>query len=754
MSWYHRLGLSIMIVLLLVSCSIDAASNSGELASRPPGQTARPSPSLGALAPSGSQGAESAATLNGASDFFLIDKLVRSPQIDGIDLHVRYVERTADGLIVHLSFYNNRGEDLAYVTGADVEDARLSGDGGEYALTAHSSSLDSGIDPDNGWLNGGANVGTLTFAGAQGETLALEFPGFPSVELNLDQPMAEAPQSPPPAEGTYAFDLEATSSRLENIALRIEQAQVEADALLLTIAFVNRNESDITFTSTVKGNDALIFDGLWQQYRPGQVEQTLDSGIEPQGSVWGEGEANRGVLTFPRPESGNVILFEFPSYPRIRIPLQPGEAATIASDSDLPPTAAPRPTPTAAPTPTPLSPEAQARQDMRDLLARMTNALVDRDRDEYLAAFAPELREAQGQLFDRIDGLPLEELRIEPGDVDQNGVLSSDQAELSSYQAEMSWKIREVDPENVFNANLEYTAQRQDGAWQIAAVGGDVPFWSYAETEAIRSGAFWIFYRPESAEELPEIEREAQQAFEQVNQELPNRAKPVNVMRVTATEQEFTDLTERSGERFLGVASARFRIRKAGITIASQAFFINSAAFEQDPQQDRQRTITHELTHLVLSPETMPYTPAWVSEGAAMFVSDDLPQTLIADWYRESGPDTMSLIELSAKTSFGEHDALDEQTAIDYAYSAFLTKYLVEKYRKDTFFAFYDSFADVPFEAISNELPRTGDGALIEDSMGNLAQQLAPEQVQNAFGVDLETLESEYEAWLGQQVGE
>jgi hypothetical protein len=750
MSWYHRLGLSILIVLLLVSCSIDAVSNDGVQSPQQSGGAAGPMPSLGAIPPSAAP--SSASAQRATSDFFLIDKLVRSPQIDGIDLHVRYVERTADGLIVHLSFYNNRGEDLAYVSGANVEDARLVGAGGEYALTAHSPSLNSGIDPEDGWLNGGANVGTLSFAGAQGETLKLEFPGFPALELNLDQPISEAPQAPPPAEGVYRYDLEVSSSRLENIGLRIEEARVERDALLLRIAFVNRNESDITFTATVQGDDALIFDGLWQQYRPGQVEQTLDQGIQPQGSVWGEGEANRGVLTFPRPVSGDVILFEFPSYPRVRIPLQPGAAATIAADADLPPTAAPRPTPTAGPTATPLSADAQARQEVRELLTRMTKALTDRDRDGYLAAFAPDLREAQGQIFDRIGALPLEELRIEPGDVDQNGVLNDAQSELSSYQAEMSWRIHDVDPENVFNANLEYSLQRQNGSWQVTAVAGEVPFWAYDETAATRSGAFWIFYRPEVADQLAAIEREAQQAFDQVNQALPNRAKAVNVMRVTATEQEFFDLTGRSGERFLGVASARFRIKKAGITISSQAFYINSAAFVQDPQQDRQRTITHELTHLVLSPKTMPYTPAWLSEGAAMFISADLPLSVISDWYRESGPDTMSLAELSAKTSFGDHGSLAEQTSLDYAYSAFLTKYLIDKYGQESFFRFYDSFADVPFEAISGSLPRDSDSAAIDAAMSALAQQLTSEKLQEVFNVDLATLERDYETWLGAQV--
>lgn len=742
-----------LIVLLLVSCSIESVSNSGDKASRP-AQSARPAPSLGALAPSPSPAIGGAPEQGAQSGLFLIDKLVRSPQIDGIDLHVRYVERTPDGTVIHLSFYNNRGEDLAYVSGANVEDARLVGASGTHRLTAHSTSLDTGIDPDDGWLDGGATVGTLSFAGAHDTSLSLEFPGFPAVELNLDQPMASAPQESPPPEGTYSYDLEVSSSRLENIALRIEQAQVQGDALLLTIAFVNRNESDITFTSTVKGADAVMFDALWQQYRPGQVEQTLDYGIEPEGSVWGEGESNRGTLTFPRPASGDAILFQFPSYPRVRLPLQAGGKATIATEADLPPSAAPRPTPTATPTPTPLGPESQARKEVSDLLVTMTKALAERNRDAYLAALAPELHEEQGRIFDQIAGLPLEDVRVEPSDVEENGVLNGDQTALDGYQAELSWRVRDIDPANVFNANVEYSLERRDGRWIITAVGGQVPFWAYDTTEARRSGAFWIFYRPEAAAELPQIEQEAQQALDRVTEALPNRARPVNLMRVTATEQEFTDLTERSGERFLGVASARFRIKKAGITITSQAFFINSAAFEQDPQQDRQRTITHELTHLVLSPKTMPYTPAWVSEGAAMFVSNDFPQPIIADWYREQGPETMSLADLSGKTSFGEHDGLDEQTSIDYAYSAFLTRYLVETYGKDAFFSFYDSFADVPFDAISNDLPRAGEGSLMESSMGSLAQKLAPQQAQAAFGVDLATLERDFEAWLAGQVGE
>lgn len=744
----HRWAIwAILGMLLLAGCGIEAAPNVPAAPARPQGRaTARPD-ALPTTA--GSPATTSRSTATG---FFLVDKLVRSSQLSGIDLHVRYVERTADALIVHLSFYNNRGEDLAFVSGATVDSARLVG-ADTYQVSDRSAALRSGIAPDNGWLSGGATVGTLTFKGAQGDQFTLQFPGFPDVAFNLDQPIAAAPEPAPPANGAYTYDFEASSQRLQNIALRIEQARVEQDALLLTIAFVNRNNGDITFTSTVQGKDAVVFDGLWQQYSPSQVDQTLERGIQPAGSVWGEGEANRGTLTFARPVAGDVLLLRFPSYPLIRIPLKAGAPAALATDADLPPSVSARPTPTPDPTPTPLTGEEQARKAADDLLVALTQAIAAGNRSAYLAAFTPELQQAQGAIFDRIAKLPIEQIKLEPADADPNGNVNTSATEISSYQADISYRVRDVDPQNIFSSTLEYTLRQQDGRWLIAKINGQLPFWAYGPTEATRSGPFWIFYRPELAGDLSAIGQEAQQAYDLVNRTLPNRAQSVNVMHVTASEQEFADLTERSGEQFLGVAVARYRIRKAGIQITSQAFFINGAAFTNDPQQDRQKTIAHELTHLVLSPKTMPYTPAWISEGAAMYVTSDFPKDALTNWYRDGGAARLSLADLSAQTAFGERDISDQQTSINYAYSAFLAKYIVETYGQDKFLALYDSFADVPFATISNQLPRFGGGSIFTASMGNLAQKLAPEKVQQTLGVDLPTLEAQYESWLGGQLG-
>jgi hypothetical protein len=250
--------------------------------------------------------------------------------------------------------------------------------------------------------------------------------------------------------------------------------------------------------------------------------------------------------------------------------------------------------------------------------------------------------------------------------------------------------------------------------------------------------------------EIPAIEREAQQALDQVSRVLPPQKHTLSVMYVAGTDEGFSAVTGRSGANFLGIALSRFEVRAGGIEINNRVFFINGAAFRTDPTQDRQRTIAHELTHLLLSDSTMPYTPAWVSEGAAMYATDDFPLETIAQWYHEQGPDTVDLATLSRQTSFGGHaGATVEQTSIEYAYSAFLAKYLIDTYGNDRFFEFYDSFADVPVEELRAQL-ETDTG--FEAAMSAFAPQVAGQKVQAIYGIDLATLERNYEAWLADQL--
>lgn len=724
-----RLSLLVWLLVALSACAVSQA----------------PTQPIEQLAPAQRPRLTAVAT-DATHAFYLVDQLVRATSLEAIDLHLRYVERRPDALILHVSFYNNGASDLASVSGIDPRTARLEGTTSAAPIDL-SPSLQQGIMPPTIWLSGGATVGWLAFPPLAETHARLVFPGFPPLAFDLDQPLAQAPEPAPPAPGVYHYDLAVSSDQLTGIELQIRSAEVRDRSLTLTIAFVNRNPEAISFQSSLSGHDAVLLDGRWQQYQPTQVDPALAERIGPL-QVWEVDQAQVGTLVFALPVAGESVLFHFPGYPLVRLPLRAGQPATLATAADLPPSVRPRPTPLPVPTSTPLSPQQQARAEVARLLQRLNVALAHGDQAAYLQGFAPELRAGQVALLDRLARLPIEGLRFELAGALPPEALSADGLTISGVPVELQYRVREVDAANLFSADLALTLQRAGEEWQISALEGQLPFWASGDTMARRSGAFWIFYRPEMAADLPAIEQEAQAAFEQVARRLPHRVQPLNVMFITMSAEGFSAQTERDAHQFLGAAVARYRFDGTRITISNRAFYLNGAAFRADPTQDRQRTIAHELVHLMLAPQTMPFTPAWLSEGAAMFYTDDFPAATLGHWLEEQGLDTVSLSELSHYTSFGATSDSSEQTAVFYAYSAYLVRYLVATYGEAALLRFYDSFAALPPERILAALPPGTDGTAEQIDLSAATPTLTAALVHTAFGVDLATLEADYERWL------
>jgi hypothetical protein len=291
--------------------------------------------------------------------------------------------------------------------------------------------------------------------------------------------------------------------------------------------------------------------------------------------------------------------------------------------------------------------------------------------------------------------------------------------------------------------------RREGEQWLIANIDGDLPYWMLGPTEARRVEGFWVFYRPALAGELAAIQQETAAALERVRAALPGRVSAINVMFVSESAEEFERLTGRATEHFLGVALSRYLVQDAGIEVAGAAFYINGAAFREDPQQDRQQTITHELVHLALAEQTMPFTPVWVAEGMAMEVSGDLPIETMRTITSTGALAAFDLTAFTAKESFAETQPGGGQIAADYAYSAYLTRYLVSTYGFERFLAFYDSFAEAPLDDIRAELEAAEGSA--GNTLGDLAARLTPERLQESFGIDLPTLERDFKAWLPTQ---
>jgi hypothetical protein len=687
--------------------------------------------------------AASTAPKAAGSTLFAIDALVRSRELPGIDLHLRYAERTTAGLALHLAFYNNGTEDVALVSGADPRAARLEGAMPETPV-ARSPSFEATIAPETGWFVGGATNGTLTFATSAATEFKLHLPGFPPVPFRLDTPIRQAPEPAPAALGRYQFDFEVESARVPGLVLVVDRAAVAANKLDVELTLLSRGPRDIAAASIPRGKDAVLFDARWNQYRPSAADRALAGGTAEEGGLR-PSDQRTGVLRFGRPV-GDVALLKLPGFPLIRLPLRPDDAAAVATAEDLPPSADVRPA-LAAATPTPGNAARPAAAEARDLLLSLNRKLKARDRAGYLEAFAPALRDEQAQIFDRVVALPLADVTFIPGE--DAGVLQGDA--LRGYHANWSYRVRDVDAANVFTARLELELRREGRRWQISRVGGEKPFWAFGPTEARRSGAFWIFYRPNQQAELPAIERESTAAFDQVNAALGERAGEVSVMFVTETADEFKALTGREPERFLGAALSRYIVAGDHIDVVGAAFYINGAAFAADQIQQRQQTIAHELTHLALARVTMPFTPLWLVEGAAMEVSRDLPEATMRDRYAAGEIDRWSLQELTARHSFATN-ASDDETAVDYAYAAYLARYLVETYGFDRFRAFYEGFANVPVESVRSELAGAQASGAADQTLGALATRLLPDQLRVAFGVEPTALERDFKRWLPGQL--
>jgi len=671
-----------------------------------------------------------------APGLYAVDALAPSLQAPGIEMHLRYAERAPTGLVVHLAFYNNGPNDLAVVRGADPAAARLRGDDAEPP-SAYSASLEGGIAPAGAWLAGGATNGTLTFARARGAAFTFEFPGFEAVPFRLDMPLRQAPEPAPAPVGTYTYGNGPAGGRSGQVA--IERATVDERAVEIVVALPDAAEEFVDAAADVQG--AVLLDSRWNQYPVAQAAAPAGDSTSPT-PVSATAGTRRVALRFEGRPVGDVLLLRVPPFPLVRVPLRPGQEAAPASAVDLPPSRERRPAPVPAGDRTDsVTGEQQA---IEQLVAELGRRIAARDRQGYLNAFAPEMRDEQARVFDRILALPLSDV----GFTLEAGVVPDEDGQNRGAQVTLRYRAGDAAAVHTYSHDLALDLRRDADVWQITAVRGDLPFWLLGPTEARRTGAFTIFFRPLAESQLRAVEEEVAAALQQVGERLSGRVPASNVMFVTETADEFARLTGRDPARFAGVALSRYRIAPEGVTIEGSAFYINGAAFDDSRKESRQQTIAHELVHLALAEQTMPYTPVWAVEGMAIEVAEELPAETMRAAVQAGKLQGFDLAEFTARRGWGAPDQSGAETALDYAFAAYLTRYLVDRYGFDRFVAFYDSFATVPWARLEKDLPVTESEAVAESAFGTLARDLTAAQLQTAYGLDLATLERDFLAWV------
>ncbi len=206
-------------------------------------------------------------------------------------------------------------------------------------------------------------------------------------------------------------------------------------------------------------------------------------------------------------------------------------------------------------------------------------------------------------------------------------------------------------------------------------------------------------------------------------------------------------------ENELPLLADEYEFDAEGIHTNSRAFYINGQAFTRYAKdlspEARPATILHELVHLALSKETMPFTPPWVSEGAAVYYAGQASPAKLRRLVDKGRLNEVFLADLTGARSLGEHDFWGKRVGFEYLYSGAVTSYLIETYGEETFLKFYRACAKVPVEDVADKVSGffiTSFG--INASMVELAEEKTGELAQQFFGRTPEELDADVKAWL------
>ncbi|MCG8348434.1 MAG: hypothetical protein MI924_11730 [Chloroflexales bacterium] len=741
---HSRIVLVLLVLLVLSGCGFlgDAQPNNTTVPSESTSVERTPSPGIDPVAPSAPQPVASQGVQR-----FSIEQSVNSDDdvLSIVALIVRSAELTDETLALRVAFQNTGDEGFQLLGGLSGRNAVLvDAAGNAYEPQDVSDNLRASIAPSGGFAPGASNVGVLTFPRPSGgEPYELHFPRYDPVIFRLDTPLVETVLDLAAGDYPVAQSLHSNQSALAPIELHVRTLQIDPEQLSFEVAFVNTGRQGHSLLSGPNGSDAHLLDAEGSQYEPAMVSDSLASSIAPEPG-WAPGEAYMGVITFPRPTALEELRFLFPTYDALTIQFNSNgiAAATVTSPSGG------APQPTATP-----QPEAVAFAALDQLLAAQAQALLAGDRDAYLAGFDPALHAEQEQILDRASRMPLERYSIEIAPDAAISASDAEQGAVEGITVQVEYTLRGINPANVFIHDLRYDFVRNGAAWRISAVETDEnpPFWHPGDLVLRETPHFLIVARPDVATELAALEQETETAYAELQTKgLPLEARYVAYF--TNDPDDFRILTGQSSSRALGVALSRYTFEDNTIVATGYAFYLNGEAFleEQRGADARQTTITHELVHLALASDTRPFTPLWVSEGAAVYYSESPgadQRQLLAD---NGNLADMSLARLTMADSLGEHDLLGQQTGAEYLFSGLTFAYLVETFGEARVLEFYRSYTSVPAADVQERMPDFGGALVTNNVFASLREELTAQSIPAFFGVDLDQLDADVKVWIGQ----
>lgn len=380
------------------------------------------------------------------------------------------------------------------------------------------------------------------------------------------------------------------------------------------------------------------------------------------------------------------------------------------------------------------------------MLERRATALLADDVDQYLAPLADSAKQSERALAEGAKAVPLSyaELTLSPeAQLDGRDALNG--AEVS-----LAYRYEGLPNDNTFRLRMNYDLVRQEAGWHVSsskyADGTRLPIWSNGSVATARAQHFLALHRIglTNAQESLQLAEDAR-ALLAPKLRLP--LEEAHLMLLARDRTEYLEFSAReSPETAIAHFESAYSITPGEITVESRQIIVNLAQLSS--RKESIETFVHELGHLALSPQTRPFTPAWITESSAMFLADTRPTAAWRQGQRSGRFDRLSFLDLSRASSLGSHDPTGVAGSFEYAYAAAAGYYLIETFGVESFWKLYAAFADVSPDSVYTRISNGDRDAAI----ATLSAETTHAALARIYGLDESDLDRRVRAWIAAEV--
>lgn len=383
---------------------------------------------------------------------------------------------------------------------------------------------------------------------------------------------------------------------------------------------------------------------------------------------------------------------------------------------------------------------------MQAFLDGRSKSLAAGDIEGYLAALAPEALSSEKAIADGSKQVPLSEARLAL----ENSSIKTVADTLPQVRVAFTFRYEGLPEDNVFRIPLSYDLVRAGKGWKITSAtlqdSLNLPPWATGPVSTARSEHFLALFRP-GVSNAEQTLRLAEDARGELQSKLTFPLENSYVIVMARDRSQYEQMSSKlSPASTIAQAETSFEVTETAIKVQSRQMVVNLEKLYQ--QSSATEIFRHELGHLALGSDTRPFTPAWVSESAAMYLAGTKPLPTWREGIRRRRFDSISFMELNRASSLGQHDPTGEAASYEYAYSAAAAYYLIETYGPDKYWEFYRSYSKVPAKTLYDRLPTERIASETDEGVIGLAVEITSRSMKEVFGIDESMLDTEVRKWI------